>query len=100
MRIITKRRLREFWQVHPDAEPSLKAWFADAEAATWKTPNDIKRAYRNASIVGGERVVFNVHGNNYRLVVAVDYRDGVVLVKWIGTHREYDAIDVESIGRA
>ncbi len=99
MRVITKRRLREYWEAHPDTEQALKAWFEDAEAAAWKTPNDIKDAYRNASVVGSERVVFNIRGNHYRLVVAVDYEDAVVLVKWIGTHREYDTIDVETVGR-
>ena len=99
MRIIAKRRLREYWQAHPDTEQALKAWFADTEAADWKTPGDVKRAFGDASIVGNERVVFNIRGNNYRLVVAVDYEDGAVLTKWIGTHREYNAIDVETVGR-
>ena len=99
MRIIAKRRLREYWQAHPETEQPLKAWFADAEAAVWRTPSDVKRAYGNASIVGGERVVFNIRGNHFRLVVAVDYEDGVILIKWIGTHREYDAIDVETVGK-
>ena len=95
MRIITRKRLREFWEIpnRQDAEEPLKAWFADAESATWRTPNEIKSAYGNASILSNNRVVFNVAGNKYRLIVAVDYNTSFVLIKFIGTHKEYDEID-------
>ena len=97
MRIISRKTLREFWERHPDARQSLQAWYADVKHATWKTPADIKNTYRNASIVANTRVVFNIKGNKYRLVVAVQYEYGIVYIRFIGTHREYDKIDVTAI---
>jgi mRNA interferase HigB len=99
MRIIAKRTLREFWEqpAHRDAEQPLKAWHAEAKNATWRTPADIKAHYRHASIVGNNRVVFNIAGNKYRLVVKFHYNTGVGYVRFVGTHEEYDAIDVEVI---
>jgi mRNA interferase HigB len=100
MRVISRRRLQEFWQ-RPgcrDAEQSLKAWFAEASATRWRSPADIKAKYRSASFVADRRVVFNICGNKYRLVVHVNYEIGVVLVKFIGTHKEYDAIDAATVG--
>ena len=73
MRIIAIRPLREFWTDHADAEAALRAWHADAKQADWKTPEDIKATYANASIVGNNRVVFNIRGNTYRLIVSVNY---------------------------
>ena len=98
MRVITRRRLSHFWAMpnRHDAEEPLKAWFADAEKALWQTPNEIKDTYRNASIIGNSRVVFNIAGNKYRLVVAVDYHTGFVLIKFIETHKDYDAMDAET----
>lgn len=80
-----------------EAEQPLKAWHDEALRATWKKPIDIKAQYRNASILKNRRVVFNVKGNEFRLVVAVAYRIGVVYVKFVGTHAQYDAIDAESV---
>lgn len=97
MRIISKKPLREFWEDHADAKAALQAWYEDAERAQWRTPSDIKRSYRNASIVGDNRVIFNIKGNDYRLVVKVHYDRGYVYIRFLGTHREYDSIDAERI---
>ncbi len=97
MRVIAIARLRQFWEKHPDAEVPLRAWYAAASRAQWRTPADIKAAYRNASFLANDRVVFNIKGNDYRLVVAVRYEKGIMFVRFIGTHREYDRIDAETI---
>ena len=97
MRIISRRILREFWEKHPDATTPLQTWFHDVERATWNSPTDIKENYRNASIVANNRVVFNIKGNRYRLVVVVIYQHDVVYIRFVGTHEEYDQIDVTTI---
>lgn len=97
MRVIALRTLREFWERHPDARPSLEAWYSDVREAKWKAPSEIKDTYRNASIVGKNRVVFNMKGNSYRLVVAIQYEHGIVFVRFVGTHRDYDHIDAETV---
>jgi mRNA interferase HigB len=93
MRVIARKTLREFWERHPDARQALQAWYADAKQATWKSPTDVKAVYRNASVVANNRVVFNIKGNAYRLVVAVQYQYGIVYIRFVGTHSEYDKID-------
>jgi len=95
MRVIAKRTLREFWQKYPDAEQALKSWHSIAEHAGWQSPADIKAIYGNASILKDGRVVFNICGNKYRLVVKINYHYAVIRIRFIGTHKEYDAIDVE-----
>ena len=97
MRVITRRRLCEFWAKYPDAEEPLKAWYAEAKHATWQTPQDIKDRYRSASFPGSDRVVFNICGNKYRLVALVRYRFETVLVRFLGTHAKYDKIDAKEI---
>lgn len=97
MRIIARRTLREFGDGAPDAKYALDAWYHEARKADWKTPNDIKEQYRHASIVGNNRVVFNIAGNKYRLVVRIDYSAGIIFIRFIGTHADYDKIDVEEI---
>ena len=99
MRIIAVRTLREFWEQpdRGDAEQPLKAWVKEAEDATWRTPAHIKAQYGNASIIGDNRVVFNIAGNRFRLVVKFHYNKGVGYVRFIGTHPEYDQIDAETI---
>ena len=97
MRVIAVAALRAFWQQHPDSEQPLKAWFEEASKASWTQPSDIKAQYRSASILKNRRVVFNIRGNDYRLVVAIAYRLQIVYVKFIGTHRQYDAIDAHTI---
>ena len=97
MKVIALATLRNFWQKHPEAEQPLKAWHDEAARAAWKKPTDIKAQCRNAIILKNRRVVFNVKGDDFRLVVAVAYRIGVVYVKFVGTHAQYDAIDAENV---
>ncbi|MBE7467535.1 MAG: type II toxin-antitoxin system HigB family toxin [Anaerolineae bacterium] len=97
MRIISRKKLRDFWNQHPDAQASLQTWYADVKQAEWKTPTEIKNLYRNASFVANNRVVFNIKGNKYRLVVAVQYEYGIVYIRFVGTHLEYDKIDAATI---
>ncbi len=97
MRIIALSTLRAFWDKHPDSETPLRAWYALASRANWKTPAEIKEAYRNASFTANNRVVFNVKGNDYRLVVSVRYDHGLMYIRFIGSHRQYDRITVETI---
>lgn len=103
MRIIARRTLREFTasrSAHKDSKAlkaALDAWFDEARRARWTSMADIKRQYRNASVVTSERVVFNIKGNDYRLVVAVDLEKGIVWIKWLGTHADYDRIDVTKV---
>ena len=80
-----------------DSENHLKAWFAEAGSAEWKTPAEIKRQYGSGSIIHGSRFVFNISGNKYRLVVKIHYNTGVIFIRFIGTHAQYDQIDVEKI---
>ncbi|MCW1842064.1 type II toxin-antitoxin system HigB family toxin [Prosthecomicrobium hirschii] len=100
MRVIAKRTLQEFWERpgRSDAEQPLKAWFHEAAKATWHGPAEIKRTFASASIVADNRVVFNIAGNKYRLVVHINYGLQIVLVKFVGTHAEYDDIDVRTVG--
>jgi mRNA interferase HigB len=99
MRIIARRTLRQFVEARaghkdrPALKAALDAWFAEARRATWANSADVKRLYASASIVSADRVVFNIKGNDYRPVVAIDYEKGIVWIKWLGTHRDYDRID-------
>ncbi len=97
MRIISRRLLREFWEKHPDAAVHLQTWFHDVERANWSGPADIKSVYRNASFLANNRVVFNIKGNRYRLVVLVIYVHGVIYIRFVGTQEEYDHIDAATI---
>ena len=97
MRIIALKTLRVFWEQHPDAEQALLAWCHDARRAAWRTPAEIKDVFRNASFVGRNRVVFNVKGNDYRVVVAIHYAHGIVYVRFVGTHQDYERIDAGTI---
>ena len=97
MRVIAVSYLRPFWESNPDAEQPLKSWVDEVKNANWSQPSDIKAQYRSASILKNRRVVFNIKGNDYRLVVSVAYRFQAVYVKFIGTHAEYDLIDAETV---
>lgn len=97
MRVIARKRLREFWNNHSDSEGALKAWFSEAENTKWRSPADIKIKYPHASILPDNRVVFNIKGNNYRLVVKINYDYGQVFIRFVGTHAEYDKIDATTI---
>jgi len=96
MRIIAKKTLREFWELYPDAEESLLAWYREVKKEDWSKPSQVNDKYRTASFVG-DRVVFNIKGNDYRLVVKINYPYGVVYVRFVGTHEEYDEIDVKEV---
>jgi mRNA interferase HigB len=97
MRIIALSKLREFWEKHPQAEVPLRAWYAEASRADWKSPTDIKAAYRQASFLANNRVVFNIKGNDYRLVTALHYNRGMMFIRFVGTHAEYDRIDATEV---
>ncbi|MBI3971220.1 MAG: type II toxin-antitoxin system HigB family toxin [Chloroflexi bacterium] len=103
MRIISRRTLREFVARragHKDQaalKAALDAWFDEGRRARWAGTADVKRLYASASIVSADRIVFNIKGNDYRLVVAVDFEKGIVWIKWIGTHADYDRIDVRQV---
>lgn len=97
MRVIALKHIRDFYVRHPDSANALKAWVQEARNAGWKSPQDIKNQYRSASFLKGNRVVFNIKGNEYRLVVAIAYRVEAAYIKFIGTHAQYDAIDAQTI---
>jgi mRNA interferase HigB len=103
VRIIARKTLRSFVEAlqgskdQKAVKSALDAWFHEVQNATWKTPADVTQAYGNASIVGNDRVVFNIKGNAYRLVAAIDYQREIVFIKWLGTHVEYDRIDVKTV---
>ena len=97
MRIISRSTLIKYWKKYPETEQSLKAWYDEVLNAHWKSPNELKKQYRNASIISQKRVVFNIKGNKYRLIVDIEYRIGIVFIVWLGTHTEYDKIDVKEI---
>ncbi|MQW02809.1 type II toxin-antitoxin system HigB family toxin [Sinorhizobium meliloti] len=103
MRIIARRTLREFTESlsgqkdQPAVKAALDAWFDEVSKAEWASSTDVKRLYETASIVSAERIVFNIKGNDYRLVVSVDFEKGIAWIKWIGTHKAYDKIDVTEV---
>ena len=98
MQIIAKRTLRQFWERHPPAETPLRAWYALVGAADWSGPADVKTGFGGAvDFVAGNRIIFDISGNKYRLVVHVAYRYRRVLVKFVGTHGEYDKINAETV---
>lgn len=97
MHVLSRKALRDFWERVPEAEGALQAWFHEACAAAWKTSAELKARYGSASIISAERVVFNLGGNKYRLVARINYESSTLFVRFVGTHREYDRIDVETV---
>jgi mRNA interferase HigB len=97
MRVISRRTLKDFWARHADAEQPLKAWFHEARANRWKSFTEIKARYRSADVLPGNRVVFNLKGNTYRLVARLHYNTGIVFIRFIGTHADYDKVDATTI---
>lgn len=103
MRVIARGTLKAFVQQQPNAqdrpalEKALNSWYSEVRSATWRSTADVKQRYRTASIVSVERIVFNICGNKYRLIVAVDFHKGIVWIKWIGTHADYDRIDAKDV---
>jgi len=99
MNVISKKTLVEFYTKHPQAKTHLEAWHAEAKKAMWESPQEIKNDYKSASFLRDNRVVFNIKGNNYRLIVHIDYKRHIVRIKFIGTHKEYDDINAEEINK-
>lgn len=97
MRVFSRATLQAFWNAHRDAEGPLRAWFDEVEKASWTGPQDIRARYRSADFVANDRVIFNIRGNNYRLIVHVSYRFHAVYIRFIGTHVEYDKVDAATI---
>lgn len=97
MRVIAKKILRDFWTKHADCEQQLKSWYREAEKAEWKSMHEIKIQFPTASILGENRLVFNIKGNHYRLIVKVNFDYQIVWIRFIGTHKEYDRIDANQI---
>jgi len=89
--------IRKYWKVYPGAAQSLKAWVQEVEESYWETPQALKLKYRNASILTGKRVIFNINGNKFRLIVDIEYRLKIVFVVWFGSHAEYDQIDSKTV---
>jgi len=97
MRVVAKKILRDFWATHEDSEQALKTWYKEASKVNWENPNDVKNQYIKASILKNNRVVFNICGNKYRLIVKINYSRAWVFIRFIGTHDEYDKVDAENI---
>jgi mRNA interferase HigB len=97
LRVISKKILREFWEKHSDSEQQLKSWFQETSNAEWNSPNDIKIEYPSASILSNNRVVFNIKGNKYRLIIKINYDYKMAWIRFVGTHTEYDKIDANKI---
>ena len=97
MHVVSRKTLLLFWEKHKDAEDALKEWFKEAEHAKWRTTSDIKARYGSADFIRGNRVVFNIKGNQFRLVAKVEYQSQVVFIRFVGTHKEYSRIDAETI---
>jgi len=97
MRVISRKTLIDYWTENSRAEQPLKSWYAEAKEADWNDTHDVKAQYGNASVVGNNRVVFNIAGNNFRLVVAIHYNMGIIFIRFVGTHEEYDRIDAEAV---
>jgi len=97
MRIISKKTLVDYWKQNPSAKAELEAWYAEAKEANWTKPVDVKAKYGNASILKEGRVVFNICGNNYRLVVWINYDYRIIYIRFVGSHKEYDKIDAQTV---
>ncbi|MXZ91475.1 MAG: type II toxin-antitoxin system HigB family toxin [Chloroflexi bacterium] len=97
MRIIAKRTIREFWESHPDAESALREWYVEVAREDWSTPAELIRRYPGSSIVGSDRAVFRIRGNNYRLVVRIFYPARTVYIRFVGTHAQYNRINAEEV---
>ncbi len=96
-RIIVVHTVKNYWVKYPECEQALKSWIQEVERSNWQTPNSLKEHYKNASIITRKRVVFNIKGNSYRLVVDIEFRLQIVFIVWFGNHKEYDVIDVKTI---
>ena len=96
-RILSKRKVREFWEMYPDSRSYLETWYETVNKTTWKTPNEIKHFYATITILKNSRVVFNIKGNDYRLIAKINYEKQWMFIRFIGTHKEYDKINANTI---
>ena len=97
MRVIATKTLKEYWVKYPDAEQQLWAWYEEAEQGNWNSPQELKQQYRSASVLNTKRIVFNIHGNKYRLIVDIEYKMKIIFIVWFGTHQQYDKINAKTI---
>lgn len=97
MRVIAKKILREFWTIHKDCEQQLKSWYKEVDKGSWQNLNQLKNDYPNASILSESRICFNIKGNNYRLIVKINFDYQMVWIRFIGTHADYDKIDANKV---
>lgn len=98
MRVIAVRTLKMFWEQHPDAGGSLRAWYQEASKAAWQNHGQMKAQYKSASVITARRVVFNIKGNSYRLIMDIEYRLQIIFIVWIGNHLQYEKINAKTIG--
>jgi mRNA interferase HigB len=98
MRIIAVNTIKQYWKKYPDCEQALKSWIQEAERVSWNSPNALKAQFGSASIITGKRIVFNINGNRYRLIVDIEFRLQIIFIVWFGSHEEYDLIDSKTIG--
>ena len=96
-RIVAKRTIKEFWSKYPETEDYLTTWYETVKKATWQNPNEIKEFYSTVSILKNSRVVFNIKGNDFRLVAKINYEKQWLFIRFIGTHKEYDQINANII---
>jgi len=97
VRVIARSTLKVFWEANPAAEQPLKVWYAVTKSATWKTPVEVKQTFRSADHLAGNRMCFDVAGNQFRVIAKIDYRFGIVFIRFVGTHRDYDKIDANAV---
>jgi len=97
MRVVAVKTVKDYYEKYPVSKQALLSWFEEAEKAIWNNPNELKLQYRNASILNNKRVVFNIHGNSFRLIVDIEYRLKILFIVWFGSHSEYDKIDSKTI---
>ena len=98
MRVIAVRTLNIFWEQHPDTEGSLRSWYQEAIKAAWQNHGQMKTQYKSASVITAKRVVFNIKGNSYRLIVDIEYRLQIIFIVWVGSHLQYEKINAKTIG--
>lgn len=97
MRIIAVNTIKQYWIKYPECEQALKSWIQEAERVSWNSPNELKAQFGSASIITGKRIVFNINGNRYRLIVDIEFRLRIIFIVWFGSHEEYDLIDSKTI---
>lgn len=97
MRVIAVKTIKYYWKKYPEAKQPLLAWYEEVESAEWDNHNTLKSQYRSASVIDRKRVVFNIHGNAFRLIVDIEYRLKIVFIVWFGTHKQYDKVDAKKV---